>query len=126
MIWSRLFGGEKNDSGWDIDILSNGNIVIAGEESNKPLLLEISPNGDLVYKYDTQALAESRFLSVEAIEPGRFALAGESTDKNGELNGFISPYAVESAASPNNAPTGTPTSPVTSKLGRPSASMQQP
>ncbi len=84
VLWSKTYGGIKDDRALNIKELGDGNYIVSGETKSfgngngDVLLLKISPFGDVVWSKIYGGKEEERYASCDVLENGGFIIASQT------------------------------------------------
>jgi hypothetical protein len=81
-LWSKTYGGQKNDRSWDLDVTKDGGYIVIGETENDSegerdvLLIKVDGWGKVLWKKKYGGAKDDRCFSVRQTSDGGFIFAG--------------------------------------------------
>jgi TolB-like protein len=85
LLWQKTFGGDEEDSGYDVKPTADGGFIVAGRTWSfgagvhpDAYLLKVDPDGNLLWQKTFGEADEDAAYSVQIAADGGFILAGET------------------------------------------------
>lgn len=88
-IWEKTFGGSKDDAGWDIEEIEQGQYILLTGWSNSYskdgkddiILMKISKDGDFIWHKVIEGPGIERCWSLDKLRDGHLILIGQTQDR---------------------------------------------
>lgn len=88
IMWSKTYGGAKQDQFFSIIVSSDGNLIVVGTSAsfapssandNDGIMMKIAPDGSLIWARNYRGAGNEEFYAVKEIPGGGYAVVGKTS-----------------------------------------------